>query len=280
MKRYNFKDLVLVAEADAPKPKIKSVKPPTGGVLKTAAKVAGKNLANLGKQVIFDPKGLANKLDQFGTIHGTMAAAVAGAKGFKKEVQGQRQADLEKYYQKLAVPNGWPKTGDQIKMLTMYYGDYIGKITNTQNVGNKEVAYTIMANPAPGNDGQPNLAMVMTVDQSQLPYYSVRKYIVSNVTPEGKYIKNEKESGHNPSFLFNFETGAFEIDSKARPDTDYIPVASVSGVRKVGDTITGEGIQTGEEVTGEIVGVVERNMGAAKVQLYKVKFIPKAAATP
>ena len=100
MNNVNFKDLMSLVEAQASPTtvasNVKSVKPPTGGTLKAAAKVAGRGFKNIAKQALFDPEGLGNKMAK-STGYDAIQGAYEGGKSFVKNVRGQRQEDLEKY---------------------------------------------------------------------------------------------------------------------------------------------------------------------------------------
>ena len=293
----NFKDLViLVKEASPASPAtppnpVKSVAPPKLSIPKAAAKTAAKGLwggaKNLAKQVVFDPKGLGQRIGSatgYDVIKGVSGAVKGGIEATKQA----REKQLTDYYLHLAMPNGWPQKGNDISIVTMYHGDYDGKIVNKQKIASsgeeRLYVYTIMATPAAAGPGaipvanQPKLAMVVTIDEHSLPFYAVKKYIVSTVTPDNKYIKNEKESGHLPTFVFDYDTAKFSLDSKQRPDYDLIPV-DVSNRLGVGDTVRGIGIMGGQEIIGNIVAIVKRPGPTGKeIELYRVAFIPGGAA--
>jgi hypothetical protein len=267
-KPLNFKQLVDIYEATAP---VKSTPPPVGGTIKAAIKSAAGGLKDIAKQAIFDPHGLASKIE---------AANKAGVPGLAKgiynipgNIRAQKESDLKNYYLKLSMPNGWPKKGSIFSIVSMYNGEYTGTVTNIQKISEEENVLTIVAQPA--DPKYPRLAMVVTIDETQLPFYAVKKYIVSNITSNNKYIKNEKESGHLPRLEFNAEIGKFELNSKERPDTIVIiPKTGDTKTYKQGDTLTGIDFESGEEITGTVAKVFKEDRTKGLPIRYSVKYLP------
>ena len=255
MNNVNFKDLMSLVEAQASPTtvasNVKSVKPPTGGTLKAAAKVAGRGFKNIAKQALFDPEGLGNKMAK-STGYDAIQGAYEGGKSFVKNVRGQRQEDLEKYYLQLAMPNGWPRKGAKFAITTMYNGAYNGVVANVQQISDSDMVYTISGTPT--DTTKPPMTFVVTANEKTRPYHSVKQCIVSNVTPDNKYVKNDKESGHAPKLSFNPETGIYELDYKERPSRDTI-FGRQGPWLKVRDAITGFGQNSQEIISGIITAV-------------------------
>lgn len=265
-KLKNFKDLVDIVEAvPTPSPDVKSVTPP--GKLKTTAAAVGAALGTAAKAAY---KGLTDPNIGKKTFYDVLGGAVRTGREMGKSAIEAKGRAYEKYLLRLSMPNGWPKVGSPFYLLTMYNGEYDGKVTNAVKTDKNETTYTIIAEPR--NPSAPRLAVVVTLNTESLPWYSVKKYIVSNITAQNKYIKNEQESGHLPKLQFNVEKAIYELNSKERPDQDLIPIDSSNAGMKDGDMIKGIGLNSGVEIEGKIISTVDR--GGNK--FYKVAFLPSA----
>jgi len=280
-KIVNFKDLVIAVEATTPPaaplpPPVNSVQPPKLSTVKAAANVIGRGVKGLGKEILLNPKGLGARLagsDGYDVLKG----AYEGGKAFKKAISAEKEAQLKKYYLTLSMPNGWPRKGSNFSIITMYNGEYKGVVVNVSKLDEKNAAYTIIAEPL--DTTKPRLAFVATIDEGSLPFYAIKQIMVSNITPEGKYIKNEKESGHQPKLEFDAESSQYILDYKNRPAKEYIEIdPSIPEVHwyKRGEIITGRGIISDEIVSGSVINYIKKgskafNKVAAIESVYVIK---------